>query len=587
MADKTLNKTASTDETTWGHRWGYRDTHFVVNPDGSVKVTGDRYAVSGYDMPGFIPFLEETLDIKLDLNDIKPERADKPVPPPVVNAAFVSALAAALPAGRTSDDPRERLIHSHGQTTVDEIYQVLYAHLDRVVDLIVYPETHEEAAALVALAATHGVCLVPFGGGTSVSAALKLPPGETRMIVSVDMRRMDAIEWIDRENMRACVQAGITGKHLEERLAAEGLTCGHEPDSVELSTLGGWIATNASGMKKNRYGNIEDIVENVTMVTSEGVIEHLADMPRVSMGVEPRRLAFGSEGNLGLITRAVIRVHKLPEVKEYGSYVFRDFKTGTAFLYDLMQTGVLPASIRLVDNVQFRFGQALKARPTGQEKLMSRVQQTFLESVKGFDLRQMSAATVVMEGSAAEVEFQKAEIKRVAARHGGVSGGSHNGRRGYMLTYAIAYIRDFLTDYHIIGETYETTVPWSRVHEVIEAVEKRSIEMHREFGLPGRSYVSPRITQLYHTGVCIYFTHGFSTRGVADPDRAFAAIEHEMRETIMAHGGSISHHHGVGKLRRDFVPRTMTPAAIEMLREMKTAADPTNVFGIANNVFAE
>ncbi|RIK17711.1 MAG: hypothetical protein DCC51_12095 [Anaerolineae bacterium] len=407
------------------------------------------------------------------------------------------------------------------------------------------------------------------------------------MIVSVDMRRMDAIEWIDRENMRACVQAGITGKHLEERLAAEGLTCGHEPDSVELSTLGGWIATNASGMKKNRYGNIEDIVENVTMVTTEGVIEHLADMPRVSMGVEPRRLAFGSEGNLGLITRAVIRVHKLPEVKEYGSYVFRDFKTGTAFLYDLMQTGVLPASIRLVDNVQFRFGQALKARPTGQEKLMSRVQQTFLESVKGFDLRQMSAATVVMEGSAAEVEFQKAEIKRVAARHGGVSGGSHNGRRGYMLTYAIAYIRDFLTDYHIIGETYETTVPWSRVHEVIEAVEKRSIEMHREFGLPGRSYVSPRITQLYHTGVCIYFTHGFSTRGVADPDRAFAAIEHEMRETIMAHGGSISHHHGVGKLRRDFVPRTMTPAAIEMLREMKTAADPTNVFGIANNVFAE
>jgi len=587
MADKTLNKTASTDETTWGHRWGYRDTHFVVNPDGSVKVTGDRYAVSGYDMPGFIPFLEETLDIKLDLNDIKPERADKPVPPPVVNAAFVSALAAALPAGRTSDDPRERLIHSHGQTTVDEIYQVLYAHLDRVVDLIVYPETHEEAAAVVALAATHDVCLVPFGGGTSVSAALKLPPGETRMIVSVDMRRMDAIEWIDRENMRACVQAGITGKHLEERLAAEGLTCGHEPDSVELSTLGGWIATNASGMKKNRYGNIEDIVENVTMVTPEGVIEHLADMPRVSMGVEPRRLAFGSEGNLGLITRAVIRVHKLPEVKEYGSYVFRDFKAGTAFLYDLMQTGVLPASIRLVDNVQFRFGQALKARPTGQEKLMSRVQQTFLESVKGFDLRQMSAATVVMEGSAAEVEFQKAEIKRVAARHGGVSGGSHNGRRGYMLTYAIAYIRDFLTDYHIIGETYETTVPWSRVHEVIEAVEKRSIEMHREFGLPGRSYVSPRITQLYHTGVCIYFTHGFSTRGVANPDRAFAAIEHEMRETIMAHGGSISHHHGVGKLRRDFVPRTMTPAAIEMLREMKTAADPTNVFGIANNVFAE
>ncbi len=586
MADKSLNKSADLDETTWGHRWGYRDTRFVVNPDGSVKVTGDRYAVSGYDMPGFIPFLEETLNIKLDLADIKPERADKPVPDPLVNAAFVAALAAALPADRTSDDPRERLLHSHGQTTVDEIYQVLYTHLNRVVDLVVWPQTHDEAAALVRLAAEHDVCLVPYGGGTSVSAALKLPADETRMIVSVDMRRMDAIEWIDRENMRACVQAGITGSHLEARLAEQGLTCGHEPDSVELSTLGGWIATNASGMKKNRYGNIEDIVENVTMVTPAGVIEHLVNMPRVSMGVEPRHLAFGSEGNLGLITRAVIRIHELPEVKEYGSYVFRDFETGTAFLYDLSRAGALPASIRLVDNVQFRFGQALKARPTGQEKLMSRVQQTVLESIKGFDLRKMSAATVVMEGSAAEVEYQKGEIKRIAAQHGGISGGAHNGQRGYMLTYAIAYIRDFLTDYHIIGETYETTVPWSKIHEVIAAVEKRSTEMHREFGLPGKSYVSPRITQLYHTGVCIYFTHGFSARGVENPDRVFAAIEHAMRETIMAHGGSISHHHGVGKLRRDFIGQTLTPAAIDVLRDMKTAADPANVFGIANNVFA-
>ena len=586
MADKSLNKSASLDEAIWGHRWGYRDTYFVVNPDGSVRVTGDRYAVSGYDMPGFIPFLEDTLAIKFDLNDTKPERADKPVPPPVVNAAFVAALAAELAAGRSSDDPRERLLHSHGQTTVDEVYQVLYTHLDRVADLVVWPETHEEAAALVRLAAEYDVCLVPYGGGTSVSAALKLPADETRMIVSVDMRRMDAIEWIDRENLRACVQAGITGKHLEERLAAQGLTCGHEPDSVELSTLGGWIATNASGMKKNRYGNIEDIVENVTLVTPEGVVEHLSNMPRVSMGVEPVRLAFGSEGNLGLITRAVLKIHALPEVKEYGSYVFRDFETGTAFLYDLMRTGALPASIRLVDNVQFRFGQALKARPTGQEKLMSRIQQTVLESVKGFDLRQMSAATVVMEGSAAEVAYQKAEIKRIAARHGGVSGGSHNGQRGYMLTYAIAYIRDFLTDYHIIGETYETTVPWDRIHDVISAVEKRATEMHREFGLPGKSYVSPRITQLYHTGVCIYFTHGFSTRGVENPDRAFAAIEHAMRETIMANGGSISHHHGVGKLRRDFVPQTLTPAAVDLLREVKAAADPGNVFGIGNNVFA-
>jgi alkyldihydroxyacetonephosphate synthase len=588
MADKTLDTGAvSLDETTWGHRWGYADTRFIINPDRSVKVTGDRYAVSGYDMPGFIPFIEETLGIQLDLTDIKLERNDKPVPEPRINQGFCDALASALPADRYTTGRRERLLHSHGQTTADEVYQVLYTSLERVVDLVIYPESHEEIVRLVQLAAEHDVCLIPYGGGTSVSCALKLPAKETRMIVSVDMRRMDAIEWIDRENLRASVQAGITGKHLEERLAAEGYTCGHEPDSIELSTLGGWIATNASGMKKNRYGNIEDIVENITLVTAKGVVEHCEPSPRVSMGIQPKQMIFGSEGNLGIVTRAIIRIHKLPEVKKYGSLVFRDFKTGTAFLYELGQAGVLPASIRLVDNVQFRFGQALKPRPSSSDKLMSSVQKTFLLSVKGFAPYELVAATIVMEGTAEEVRYQETQIKRIAARHGGISGGSHNGQRGYMLTYAIAYIRDFLTDYHIIGETYETTVPWSRIHEVCEAVARRAAEMHAAFGLPGKAYVSPRITQVYHTGVCIYFTHGFSAKGTDEPDRVFGQIEHAMRETIMAHGGSISHHHGIGKLRCDFIPLTLPPASVQLLKEIKLSADPQNIFGIGNNIFAD
>ncbi len=155
-----------------------------------------------------------------------------------------------------------------------------------------------------------------------------------------------------------------------------------------------------------------------------------------------------------------------------------------------------------------------------------------------------------------------------------------------MLTYAIAYIRDFLADFHIIGETYETTVPWSKIHTVCAAVAEKALEKHRDYNLPGRPYVSPRITQLYHTGVCIYFTHGFSTRGVEEPDEVFSAIEHEIRETILAAGGSISHHHGVGKLRQDFMADTLTPVGMDMIREIKKATDPTNIFGVANNVFS-
>ncbi len=588
MADKSLETgSANYDSPIWGHKWGYKDTEFVTLPNGVTSVTGSRYAISGTQMPGFLPFVEEMLDIKLDLADVKPERADKPVTPPNINQPFMDALSAAFNESQISLDDKVRLLHSHGQTTADEVYKVLYDELERVCDLVVFPESEEDVATLIRLALAHNVCLVPYGGGTSVSCALQLPASETRMIVVVDMRRMNQILWIDKENYRACVQAGIIGGRLEAELAKEGFTSGHEPDSLELSTLGGWIATNASGMKKNRYGNIEDIVENVTMITPQGVIEQVAAMPRTSIGMRLQDLLFGSEGNLGLITKAVIRIHKLPEVQKFGSLVFPTFQLGTEFLYELARAGVFPASIRLLDNIQFRFGSALKPRATGSKALMSKIEKFFLLRVKGFDPHELCAATIVMEGTAAEVAYQQKVIAKLSKQFGGIAGGEGNGRRGYMLTYAIAYIRDYLAQYHIIGETYETTVPWDRVMPVIEAVDKRARELHAAANLPGKPYVSPRITQLYHTGVCIYFTHGFSAKGVAHPDRVFGEIEHELRRTIIEQGGSISHHHGVGKLRKDFMEDTISPTTAELLKQVKQAHDPQNIFGIRNNIFAE
>ncbi len=588
MADKSLETGAANyDSPIWGHKWGYKDTEFITLPDGVTSVTGSRYAISGTEMPGFLPFVEEMLAVKLDLNDVVEEREDKPVTPPNINQPFFDAVQAAIDESQVSLDDKVRLLHSHGQTTADEVYKVLYDELERVCDLVVFPESEEDAAALIRLAAEHDVCLVPYGGGTSVSCALQLPAAETRMIIVVDMRRMNKIEWIDKENYRACVQSGIIGSQLEAELAKAGFTSGHEPDSLELSTLGGWIATNASGMKKNRYGNIEDIVENVTMITPQGQVEQVATMPRLSMGMQLQNLLFGSEGNLGLITKAVIRIHKLPEVQKFGSLVFPNFQLGTEFLYELARAGVFPASIRLLDNIQFRFGSALKPRPTRQQKLMSKIEKFFLLKVKGFDPHELVAATIMMEGTAAEVSYQQKVIARLAKKYRGMAGGEGNGRRGYMLTYAIAYIRDYLAQYHIIGETYETTVPWDRVMPVIEAVDKRAKELHEAANLPGKAYVSPRITQLYHTGVCIYFTHGFSTKGVAHPEKVFGEIEHELRQTIIAAGGSISHHHGVGKLRKDFMVDTVSPTTVEVLKQVKAAHDPQNIFGIRNNIFAE
>jgi alkyldihydroxyacetonephosphate synthase len=231
--------------------------------------------------------------------------------------------------------------------------------------MVFYCESTGDAQKLIELAIKHNICLVPYGGGTSVSCALKLPLTETRAIVSVDMRRMNQMEWIDRENLRACFQAGITGKQLEAELHQYGFVCGHEPDSLELSTLGGWIATNASGMKKNRYGNIEQIVENITLLTPTGIIEQISPTPRASMGMQLHNPLFGNEGNLGLITQAVIKIHPLPQVTKYGSLIFPNFDLGVKFLYEVAHSSLMPASIRLVDNNQFRFGQALKPKASG------------------------------------------------------------------------------------------------------------------------------------------------------------------------------------------------------------------------------
>jgi len=587
MEKKSEGLNTSLDNTPWGHKWGFSDTEFVVREDGAVELTGNRYLLSGYRMYDFLPYVESVLGITLDLKDIKQEVVDKPIDPPVRNEPFCQALEASIKSDQLSFDDPDRLLHSHGQTTTDEVYRVLYERLARCADAVFYPENEADVETVVKLAKTHDVCLVPYGGGTSVSSSLTLPENEDRMIVSVDMRRMNQIEWIDEENMRACVQAGIRGMDLEEQLRAQGFICGHEPDSIELSTLGGWIATNASGMKKNRYGNIEEVVEKITMVTPLGTVEHTAALPRVSMGIQPQLMTFGSEGTLGIITRAVIKIFRRPEVTRYGSLVFPNFELGVAFLHALSKTDFIPASIRLVDNIQFKFGMALKGRPDGFGAVLEKVKKLYLLNVKGFEANKMVAATIVVEGTQDEVDYQQSHLNKLASKYHGIPAGSDAGRRGYMLTYAIAYIRDFVSQFHVIGETFETSVPWSKIHDVCKAVEERAAEQHKLHKLPGKFYVSYRVTQVYHTGVCIYFMYGLYTKGVAQPEVVFGKIEKSLRETILAHGGSISHHHGVGKLRAQFVHQTMSEPAIKLLKGIKQSCDPTNVFGIRNNVFAE
>lgn len=570
------------DEAESLENWGFQDTSFTINDNGSVAITGSRYELSGKELPRLLPWIRETLDIDLDVNDRFEPHYPPEIAPAVKNAEFLKQLATFLSEGQIDAGLDARVRHGHGHTQ-EEMFEIKYGRIGRIPDAVVFPETEEQVASLIVSAKQYSVVLIPFGGGTNVTDALRCRESESRMIVSVDMRRMNRIRWIDTENMTACIEAGAVGRHIMSQLENYGVTMGHEPDSVEFSTLGGWIATHASGMKKNKYGNIEDIVIDMTVAAADGTLQRLNQAPRESIGMDIRRLIFGSEGTLGIVTSAVVKLFPLPEVQEYGSVLFPAYEDGYAFMHDLVMGSTPPASCRLVDNLQFQFGLALKpASNSAAADLMSKVQKFFVTKIKGFDPYKMVALTLVFEGTRDEVERQQRDVYRIAKRHGGMKAGGDNGRRGYQLTYSIAYIRDFLMNYYIIAESFETSCQWSDALAICENVKRVLLEEYAKRGLPGKPFVTSRITQLYRTGVAIYFYFGFYFKGIEQPSKVYFDLENIAREEILRCGGSLSHHHGVGKIRRQFMPEIMSETSLQWKTKLKEALDPSNIFASGN-----
>ncbi|MGQ0764231.1 MAG: FAD-binding oxidoreductase [Gemmatimonadota bacterium] len=561
--------------------WGFRDTAFSMLPNGNVVLSGNRYALSGIELPSLVPWVGQVM--KVDFRDIS--TAERTYPPPVpesrAGGELLQALRSVVAPASVTTDARVRLRHGHGHT-VEEIFSLRNGGLDRVPDVVVYPSSEDEVVALVALAKERDLCLVPFGGGTNVTDSLRCPAEESRVIVSVDMRQMNRILWIDRANMMACIEAGAVGRHIATALASHGLTLGHEPDSYEFSTLGGWVATHASGMKKNRYGNIEDLLLDVHVVTTMGLVSRTPVVPRDSIGADPRRWIMGSEGRFGIVTRAVVRLRPLPETEQYDALIFRDFNDGVAFLHDLTRSGRVPASVRLVDNLQFQLSQTLKPAVAGAAALKRRAERWYITGVRGFDPSRMVACTLVFEGDRDDVAAQRAIVRRLAKLHRGVHAGAENGRKGYQLTFGIAYLRDFVMNYGVLAESFETTVSWTDVVALIDNVRRRLVEEFSKLGLAGLPFITARITQLYDSGVCVYFYLGVHRGGSAHPMEAYSTLERAARDEILRSGGSLSHHHGVGRLRKEFLPRVLSPAARAWSDGIKRAVDPGRVFGVVD-----
>lgn len=361
------------------------------------------------------------------------------MPESILNQPFIDSIQLTCIPFSTKDD--DRIFRAHGHT-MHEAFILTRGSFVRIPDLVIWPKCTKDVIEIVKLAVHHNVGIIPFGGGTSVSGGLQCPDHEKRMIVSLDTTSMNRCLKLDKENLTATFEAGICGQDLEQHLVQFGLCTGHEPDSFEFSTLGGWVATRASGMKKNIYGNIEDLMIHAKMVTSIGVVERNCHVPRLSCGPDVNQIILGSEGQLGVITEVTFKVRPLPECRKYGSIVMPNFEQGILFMREVGRRQLKPASIRLVDNEQFIFGQALKPDISSfVTAFFDCLKKLYVTKMKGFKVDQMCVVTLLFEGSKIDVESLEQETLELGSRYGGLSGGEENGKRGYMLTFVIAYLR--------------------------------------------------------------------------------------------------------------------------------------------------
>jgi len=571
------------EKLTWFKKqgWGYVDTEFKYDEiSNQIMVTGNRYVYSGKILPNFKEWADAVLGMEIGPNVPHPKQDDMEVNPPMVNEGFMSAIEGQV--GLVTQDKWLRIHHSHGHT-MQELWVLRYGKFDRVVDLVVFPLNQSHVEKLVSAASQNNVVLIPYGGGTNVTQALMLPENENRVVVSVDMTKMNKVKWVDRENLTACCEAGILGQDLERELVKYGVVCGHEPDSAEFSSLGGWISTRASGMKKNVYGNIEDILISVTVVTPIGTFTKTCEAQRVSSGPDLNHMILGSEGNFGIITEAIIKVKPTPEAEIHGSIIFPNFENGVKFMYEVGRAKIYPASIRLVDNVQFQFGMALKPEePDEWTKKFDKIKKFYVTKVRGFDPQEMCAATLMFVGSNATVAMQQKFIYSVGKKYGGMKAGSENGERGYFLTFVIAYIRDISLDYNFMAESFETCVPWSGVLTLCKSVKEAIYQCCERKGVERKPFYCARVTQVYETSATVYIYFGFNIAGLEDPMHTYSEVEEEAREEILRCGGSLSHHHGVGKLRKPFMAKCTGETGMKMLRGMKKTLDPNNIFGAGN-----
>lgn len=435
-------------------------------------------------------------------------------------------------------DPLSRAGHAHGKAYRD-VVRNLSGELANPPDWVAYPRTEEDVAAVLEWA---GAAVVPYGGGSSVVGGVECRDTD-RPWVSLDLSKMDAVLELDHVNLAMRAQAGIFGPALEDALRPHGLTLRHFPQSFEFSTLGGWLATRAGGHFATGYTHIDDLLQCLRVVTPAGTVA-TQRVPASGAGPEPNRVWLGSEGALGVITEAWVRVQRRPEFRSGASVSFPTFAAALLATREVAQSGLMPANCRLLDPMESYLGAGAE---DGRVRLL-----LGFESADHPVVRKLDRALEICRG------------------HGGrLSEKDAVGRwRGTFLQ--APYLRDGLARLGVVVETFETACTWSSFEALHEAVV--------DAAAPG--LVTCRFTHVYPDGPAPYFTVYAAGRRGGEVE-IWDEIKRRVSDALIAHGATITHHHAVG---RDHLPWYRPGLFGDALQAVKRTFDPKGILnpGVLN-----
>lgn len=479
-------------------------------------------------------------------------------------------LRALLGAEGVREEHAERVGHAAGKGYPD-LVRLRAGEPEGAPDAVLYPSRPAQLRALLEFCARRSLAVVPFGGGTSVVGGVEPLRGSHAAVLALDMRGLGELVRLDRESLTVTAQAGMRLPALEQRLARRGLTLGHFPQSYEHVSLGGCAASRSAGQASTGYGRFEELVLGVRMCAPAGELA-LAARPASAAGPDLRHLVVGSEGTLGVIAELDLRVRMAPLAHRYEGVFFEDFAAGVGALRALAQEHAAPAVARLSDEAETRMSLAQAAAgEAGLRALKGRVGRAYL-GLRGY--RSGCLAILGFEGAPEELERRGARALELVRRHGGLPVGRSPGEAWRAQRFAAPYLRDELLTQGVMVETLETATPWSNLLALHRETGRAIADTLRAQGTPG--VVMCHVSHLYETGASLYFTLLARQREGAEIEQ-WRAVKRAASGAITRGGGTITHHHGVGRDHLPWIASEIGAQGVGALHALKAQLDPAGI----------